>query len=166
MYGLSLSPKKAGLGPKHVFQKLPQISYKEVEDFDDMTGIEDILTQRKVISAPEVKPNSLATKKQIDPPQSTPKMESAPRSPSPKPDKRSEQKPIIQQKVEKPQLKGNQMVKMEELKKHCTQEDAWTAIRGEVFDITEYIKRHPGGQSAIKKVMGIDGTKLFGRFVS
>lgn len=160
MYGLSLSPRKPGLGPKHVFQKLPQVSYKEIDDFDDMLGINDVLTQRKMVSSPEVKQQPKHN------PQIKPKETEKPKMVEsvPKPQAKSQPKIApVQQKPEKPVQKGNLLIKMEELKKHNTPEDGWVAIRGEVFEVTDYIKRHPGGQNAIKKVLGTDGTKLFGK---
>lgn len=155
IHGLSLSPKKPGLGPKHVFQKLPQISFKDNDDFDDITGIDNVATQRKLVSSPELKPKA-------DPHQGERNQSISARAG--KPEVKPQPKVAAPQaKTPKPPAKANQSVKMEELRKHCFPEDAWTAIRGEVFDITEYIKRHPGGQSAIKKILGQDGTRLFGR---
>jgi len=48
-----------------------------------------------------------------------------------------------------------------ELQKHNTKEDAWTAIQGKVYNITPYIRFHPGGQDTLMRVAGRDGTRLF-----
>ena len=40
-------------------------------------------------------------------------------------------------------------------------EDAWTAIQGKVYNITPYIRFHPGGQDTLMRVAGRDGTRLF-----
>lgn len=48
-----------------------------------------------------------------------------------------------------------------ELKRHNTMEDAWTAIQGKVYNITPYIRFHPGGQDTLMRVAGRDGTRLF-----
>ncbi|WFD17807.1 cytochrome-b5 reductase [Malassezia caprae] len=48
-----------------------------------------------------------------------------------------------------------------ELQKHNTMEDAWTAIQGKVYNITPYIRFHPGGQDTLMRVAGRDGTRLF-----
>ena len=34
-----------------------------------------------------------------------------------------------------------------ELKKHRTETDAWTAVKGRVYNITGYIHIHPGGEA-------------------
>lgn len=52
-----------------------------------------------------------------------------------------------------------------ELGKHFTKHDAWTAINGNVFDITEFVNEHPGG-AVILKAAGKDGTSLFRNFSS
>ncbi|KAL4399763.1 cytochrome-b5 reductase [Malassezia pachydermatis] len=48
-----------------------------------------------------------------------------------------------------------------ELKKHNTKEDAWTALQGKVYNITPYLRFHPGGQDTLMRVAGRDGTRLF-----
>lgn len=52
---------------------------------------------------------------------------------------------------------------MEEVKQHRKADDCWTVYEGKVYDITSYIKSHPGG----KKIMagaGKDCTKLFNEY--
>lgn len=172
IYGNSKPTKVIGLGPKHVFQKLPQVSFKEEEDFDDMRDIEDILTQRKLISAQDPKQTGNPPPKLVEEPKATKKESSKPApkdqpKPANKPEVRTEQKVFAPQKPpEKAKPTGNQMIKMEELKKHNTAADAWTAIHGVVYDVTDFIKRHPGGQGAILKILGQDGTRLFGTLPS
>jgi cytochrome b involved in lipid metabolism len=53
-------------------------------------------------------------------------------------------------------------VSAEELRLHCHKADAWTAVRGVVYDITDFISKHPGGQTALIKILGQDGTRFFG----
>jgi cytochrome b involved in lipid metabolism len=43
---------------------------------------------------------------------------------------------------------------------HASQEDCWLAIHGKVYDVTHYIKSHPGG-TAILQGCGNDATYLF-----
>ena len=43
---------------------------------------------------------------------------------------------------------------------HGGRGSCWTAINGQVYDITSYINQHPGG-SAILRGCGVDGTHLF-----
>ena len=43
---------------------------------------------------------------------------------------------------------------------HSTEDDCWTIINGQVYDITEYIPRHQGGDE-ILRACGVDSTTLF-----
>lgn len=38
-------------------------------------------------------------------------------------------------------------VSLSELKKHRTEGDVWTAVKGRVYNITGYIHIHPGGRA-------------------
>ena len=49
-----------------------------------------------------------------------------------------------------------------ELSMHNRKGDAWTAVRGVVYDVTDFISKHPGGQTALIKILGQDGTSTFG----
>ncbi|XP_038222187.1 cytochrome b5 reductase 4 isoform X2 [Zerene cesonia] len=48
-----------------------------------------------------------------------------------------------------------------ELALHKTQNDAWLAIRGRVYNITHYLPYHPGGPEELMRGAGIDATELF-----
>ncbi|EPQ28489.1 uncharacterized protein PFL1_03792 [Pseudozyma flocculosa PF-1] len=48
-----------------------------------------------------------------------------------------------------------------ELKKHNTRTDAWSAFYGKVYNITPYLRFHPGGEDDLLRVAGRDGTRLF-----
>ncbi|XP_051162316.1 cytochrome b5 reductase 4 isoform X2 [Leptopilina boulardi] len=52
-------------------------------------------------------------------------------------------------------------VTMAELAKHNKENDAWIAIRGIVFNVTHYMKFHPGGIEELMKGVGKDATKIF-----
>ncbi|KAI8497315.1 Cytochrome b5 reductase 4 [Branchiostoma belcheri] len=54
-----------------------------------------------------------------------------------------------------------QNVTPEELAKHDTESDAWTAIRGKVYNVTAYAEYHPGGAEELMRAAGRDGTDLF-----
>ncbi len=47
-----------------------------------------------------------------------------------------------------------------EVAKHDTRSDCWTIIDNTVYDLTSYIRKHPGG-SVIVDACGTDGTSLF-----
>lgn len=46
---------------------------------------------------------------------------------------------------------------------HSTRESCWTVINGGVYDLTSWIPQHPGGEQAILKLCGIDGSEIFNR---
>ncbi len=48
----------------------------------------------------------------------------------------------------------------DEVAQHDSEQDCWTIIDGQVYDITSYIPRHPGGDE-ILRACGTDGTSLF-----
>ncbi|CAG9767355.1 unnamed protein product [Ceutorhynchus assimilis] len=56
---------------------------------------------------------------------------------------------------------GTLSVTHKELAKHNTKDDAWLAIRGKVYNVTQYFPFHPGGEEELIKGAGIDATKLF-----
>jgi cytochrome b involved in lipid metabolism len=48
-----------------------------------------------------------------------------------------------------------------EVAENNSRSSCWTVISGFVYNLTEYIKRHPGGESAIAQICGVDGTSIF-----
>ncbi|KAJ9095674.1 hypothetical protein QFC21_005546 [Naganishia friedmannii] len=72
-----------------------------------------------------------------------------------------------------PMLRAGHMmpirVTVDELKKtyrsssaqHNTTTDAWSAFNGKVYNITPYLRFHPGGEKELMRCAGRDGTKLF-----
>jgi len=49
----------------------------------------------------------------------------------------------------------------EEVKKHCTAEDAWIIVDGNVYDVTKFAKLHPGGRQLLLEYAGEDATEDF-----
>lgn len=43
---------------------------------------------------------------------------------------------------------------------HDGERDCWVVLHGQVYDVTQFIPRHPGGR-AILQACGRDGTRLF-----
>lgn len=43
----------------------------------------------------------------------------------------------------------SEKVTVEDLRNHCTEKSAWIAIRGKVYDVTAFMRRHPGGRDAL-----------------
>lgn len=48
-----------------------------------------------------------------------------------------------------------------EVAKHNSSASCYSIVDGGVYDLTNWISRHPGGQSAIKYMCGIDATDAF-----
>ena len=48
-----------------------------------------------------------------------------------------------------------------EVAKRNTQTECWVAIDGGVYDLTDWIRQHPGGSGAIRALCGTDGTNQF-----
>lgn len=44
---------------------------------------------------------------------------------------------------------------------HNSSTDCWSVVSGSVYNLTNWIAKHPGGQSAIKGMCGVDGTAGF-----
>ncbi len=49
---------------------------------------------------------------------------------------------------------------LDEVQKHNNPDSCWIIINGNVYDITEFIANHPGGE-IITKACGTDATNLF-----
>ena len=56
---------------------------------------------------------------------------------------------------------GLKQISEEELAKHNKTNDAWMAIRGFVYNVTNYMDYHPGGASELMRGAGKDATTLF-----
>jgi uncharacterized membrane protein len=50
---------------------------------------------------------------------------------------------------------------MADVAKHASASSCWTAISGNVYDVTQWIGQHPGGQRVILALCGKDGTSSF-----
>ena len=44
---------------------------------------------------------------------------------------------------------------------HSTRESCWSTINGNVYDLTSWIPKHPGGEKAILQLCGINGSDKF-----
>lgn len=50
---------------------------------------------------------------------------------------------------------------LDDVAKHATKDDCWTAIDGVVYDLTKFVSAHPGGDDKIIGLCGKDGTDDF-----
>lgn len=55
-------------------------------------------------------------------------------------------------------------IRMEEVKLHRVEGDAWTVLKGRVYNIGPYMNFHPGGRDMLMKAAGRDGTSLFDKY--
>lgn len=49
----------------------------------------------------------------------------------------------------------------QEVAGHNTTADCWSIVNGNVYNLTSYVQRHPGGSSVIKNICGRDGSAAF-----
>ena len=50
---------------------------------------------------------------------------------------------------------------MSQVKANKTRAKCWSAINGNVYDLTAWIKQHPGGEGSIESLCGTDGSASF-----
>jgi len=50
---------------------------------------------------------------------------------------------------------------LDEVKKHDSATSCWSIVYGNVFDLTKWISKHPGGATVIRAICGKDGTSSF-----
>ena len=58
--------------------------------------------------------------------------------------------------------RDSQQISWKQIKKNNTQTSCWTAINGKVYDVTEWITKHPGGSERILGLCGKNGSRMFG----
>ncbi|KAI7753473.1 hypothetical protein M8C21_032264 [Ambrosia artemisiifolia] len=64
-------------------------------------------------------------------------------------------------------LKGQsnkRLISLSEVKQHNTEDSMWTVLKGRVYNITPYMKFHPGGVDMLMKAVGKDCTALFNKY--
>ncbi|XP_061353468.1 cytochrome b5 domain-containing protein RLF [Gastrolobium bilobum] len=64
-------------------------------------------------------------------------------------------------------LKGQsnrRLISMDEVKKHQTEGQMWTVLKGRVYNISPYMKFHPGGVDMLMKAVGKDCTSIFNKY--
>lgn len=55
----------------------------------------------------------------------------------------------------------SQTYAMSDVEQHDNSESCWVAMDGNVYDLTDWIAKHPGGQEAINGLCGTDATEAF-----
>lgn len=56
---------------------------------------------------------------------------------------------------------GGAVYTITEVAAHNSDASCWTVIDGSVYDLTQWIPQHPGGEGAIESICGIDGSAAF-----
>jgi cytochrome b involved in lipid metabolism len=51
------------------------------------------------------------------------------------------------------------------LSKHISRTDAWISLDGIVYDVTSYLRHHPGGAEKLLMGCGKESKKLFGKYL-
>ena len=55
-------------------------------------------------------------------------------------------------------------ITLAEVELHNTVEDAWMVLNGKVYNVTRYVKFHPGGVDYLMQGAGKDATRLFHKY--
>lgn len=72
----------------------------------------------------------------------------------------SEEVPEIVENAAAPEEPKN-YIPLSEISKHNTAEDCWLAINGKVYNVTNFLDQHPGGDEVILECAGTDCTQPF-----
>lgn len=57
------------------------------------------------------------------------------------------------------------IISIEELSKNNTSKSAWVAVDGKVYDVTNWISKHPGGSDVILMAAGRDATQVCSLYI-
>eukprot|EP00486_Rosalina_sp_Unknown_P003354 CAMPEP_0201564332 /NCGR_PEP_ID=MMETSP0190_2-20130828/2550_1 /ASSEMBLY_ACC=CAM_ASM_000263 /TAXON_ID=37353 /ORGANISM="Rosalina sp." /LENGTH=86 /DNA_ID=CAMNT_0047980367 /DNA_START=95 /DNA_END=355 /DNA_ORIENTATION=+ len=55
----------------------------------------------------------------------------------------------------------SRVIDISEVAQHNKEDDCWIVIRGKVYDVTEFIEEHPGGEGVLIAYGGTDCTEQF-----
>lgn len=58
-------------------------------------------------------------------------------------------------------ISGLTKLTLDEVKKHDSGTSCWSIVYGNVFDLTKWITKHPGGAAVIRAICGKDGSSAF-----
>ncbi|XP_043721788.1 cytochrome b5 domain-containing protein RLF-like [Telopea speciosissima] len=59
---------------------------------------------------------------------------------------------------------NKRLISMDEVKQHQQEGSTWTVLKGHVYNISPYMKFHPGGVDMLMKAAGKDCTSLFNKY--
>eukprot|EP00008_Paramoeba_atlantica_P013296 CAMPEP_0201481564 /NCGR_PEP_ID=MMETSP0151_2-20130828/5836_1 /ASSEMBLY_ACC=CAM_ASM_000257 /TAXON_ID=200890 /ORGANISM="Paramoeba atlantica, Strain 621/1 / CCAP 1560/9" /LENGTH=482 /DNA_ID=CAMNT_0047863835 /DNA_START=72 /DNA_END=1517 /DNA_ORIENTATION=- len=58
-------------------------------------------------------------------------------------------------------MEKKRTISLEEVEKHNNEKSCWMVLFGQVYDLTRFLKEHPGGKRILLKNSGADGTGAF-----
>lgn len=61
----------------------------------------------------------------------------------------------------KPNTNGSITLSISEIKTHNSKSDCWSIVNGNVYNLSSYVQKHPGGAAVIANICGKDGTNAF-----
>ena len=61
----------------------------------------------------------------------------------------------------KPNTNGSITLSISEIKTHNSKLDCWSIVNGNVYNLTSFVQKHPGGAAVIANICGKDGTNAF-----
>jgi len=56
---------------------------------------------------------------------------------------------------------GSRVLSNAEIKSHNKKSDCWSIVNGNVYNLTSFVQKHPGGAAVIANICGKDGTNAF-----
>ena len=56
---------------------------------------------------------------------------------------------------------GLRVICLDEVRDHCTLEDGWTVLYDRVYQVSDLLRVHPGGEEVMAEYLGYDGTIAF-----
>eukprot|EP00268_Persea_americana_P025158 TRINITY_DN24509_c0_g1_i5.p1 TRINITY_DN24509_c0_g1~~TRINITY_DN24509_c0_g1_i5.p1 ORF type:complete len:225 (-),score=37.87 TRINITY_DN24509_c0_g1_i5:223-897(-) len=59
---------------------------------------------------------------------------------------------------------NRRIISLDEVKQHKTGDSIWTVLNGRIYNISPYLKFHPGGVDMLMKAAGKDCTSLFNKY--
>lgn len=71
---------------------------------------------------------------------------------------------MVERAVKASSEKDMETFTWDEIKRHTTHASRWIVIENEVFDVTTWLKKHPGGQRVLQHYSGQDATEAFKAF--
>lgn len=65
--------------------------------------------------------------------------------------------------VSEPEMVESVAFTLAQVAEHATAASCWSAINGNVYDLTAWIEKHPGGANRILSICGKDGSPAFSK---